>query len=104
MTMRLSISSFAGTLRTDVAVGTWRLASMLVTTRADGPRSEVTCASDGTAGRVCTFTGAAAGAAGGAGGAAAAAAAAGVTGAVGGGPRTGPGRVPPWRPASRLGW
>src|SRR6185437_12525181 len=39
MTMRLSISSLAGTARTLVAVGTWRLASMLVTTRADAPRN-----------------------------------------------------------------
>src|SRR5919106_5667049 len=39
MTMRLSISSLAGTARTLVAVGTWRLVSMLVTTRAAAPRS-----------------------------------------------------------------
>ena len=37
MTTRLSISNFAGTERTLVAVGTERLASMLVTTRAAGP-------------------------------------------------------------------
>ena len=39
MTTRLSISNFAGTARTLVAVGTARLASMLVTTRAAGPLS-----------------------------------------------------------------
>ncbi|CAB4833887.1 unannotated protein [freshwater metagenome] len=39
MTTRLSISNFAGTERTLVAVGTARLASMLVTTRAAGPLS-----------------------------------------------------------------
>src|SRR6476620_2004532 len=39
ITMRLSISSLAGIARTLVAVGTWRLASMFVTTRADAPRS-----------------------------------------------------------------
>src|SRR4051794_5828183 len=38
ITMRLSMSSFAGTARTLVAVGTWRLASMFVTTRAEAPR------------------------------------------------------------------
>src|SRR3954451_3811242 len=38
MTIRLSISSLAGTARTLVAVGTWRLVSMFVTTRAAGPR------------------------------------------------------------------
>ena len=37
MTIRLSISSLAGTARTLVAVGTSREASMLVTTRAAGP-------------------------------------------------------------------
>ncbi len=37
MTMRLSTSSFAGTARTLVAVGTPRLVSMLVTTRAAAP-------------------------------------------------------------------
>src|SRR6478672_6249389 len=39
MTTRLSMSSLAGTARTLVAVGTARLLSMLVTTRAAGPRS-----------------------------------------------------------------
>src|SRR6185312_1828925 len=39
MTVRLSISSFAGIARTLVAVGTARLASMLVTTRAAAPFS-----------------------------------------------------------------
>ena len=37
MTVRLSMSSLAGTARTLVAVGTARLASMLSTTRAAGP-------------------------------------------------------------------
>src|SRR5262245_46849873 len=36
---RLTSSSFAATVRTDVAVGTPRLASMLSTTRAAAPRS-----------------------------------------------------------------
>ena len=39
MTTRLSTSSLAGIARTDVAVGTASEASMLVTTRAAGPRS-----------------------------------------------------------------
>ncbi len=39
MTMRLSTMSLAGTARTEVAVGTSSEASMLVTTRAAGPRS-----------------------------------------------------------------
>ena len=39
MTVRLSMSSFAGTARTLVAVGTARLACMLLTTRAAGPLS-----------------------------------------------------------------
>src|SRR5262245_6919865 len=39
MTIRLSIRSLAGTARTEVAVGTSRLVSMLVTTRAWAPRS-----------------------------------------------------------------
>ena len=39
MTTRLSMSSLAGMARTDVAVGTVRLVSMLATTRAAGPRS-----------------------------------------------------------------
>src|SRR5688572_7390603 len=41
MTVRLSMSSLAGRLRALVAVGTSRLASMLVTTRAVAPRSGV---------------------------------------------------------------
>ena len=44
MTMRLSIRSFAGTVRTLVAVGTARLASMFVTTRAAGPLIRTTTA------------------------------------------------------------
>ena len=39
MTMRLSMSSLTGTVRTLVAVGTSRLASMFVTVRAAAPRS-----------------------------------------------------------------
>src|SRR5580700_2770163 len=39
MTMRLSISSLAGTDRTLVAVGTLRLAAMLTAVRAAAPRS-----------------------------------------------------------------
>jgi hypothetical protein len=39
ITTRLSTSSFAGTARTEVAVGTVRLVSMFSTTRAAGPRS-----------------------------------------------------------------
>src|SRR4051812_33866228 len=39
ITVRLSTSSFAGTARTLVAVGTARLASMLATTREAAPRS-----------------------------------------------------------------
>src|SRR5690606_17492430 len=42
MTMRLSIISFAGTVRTLVAVGTVRLASMLVATAFAMPLSVVT--------------------------------------------------------------
>ena len=38
MTIRLSIINFAGTARTEVAVGTVRDASMLCTTRAETPR------------------------------------------------------------------
>ncbi len=45
MTIRLSTISLAGTARTEVAVGTSRLASMLVTTRAAGPRSRSTTGS-----------------------------------------------------------
>src|SRR5262245_38825915 len=39
MTIRLSISSFTGTDRTLVAVGTVRLTSMFCTVRAEAPRS-----------------------------------------------------------------
>src|SRR5690242_6450576 len=45
MTMRLSMSSLAGTERTLVAVGTVRLAAMLAAVRADAPRSRSTSAS-----------------------------------------------------------
>src|ERR1035437_4663525 len=52
MTIRLSTSSLAGTARTLVAVGTPRLAIMLVTVRAAAPRSLLTSA-PGPAGGVC---------------------------------------------------
>ena len=45
MTMRLSMSSLAGTARTEVAVGTSSEDSMLVTTRALAPRMGVWLAS-----------------------------------------------------------
>ena len=41
MTMRLSQSSFTGTERTEVAVGTVSEASMLAAVRAGAPRSTV---------------------------------------------------------------
>ena len=41
MTMRLSHSSFTGTERTEVAVGTDRESFMLATVRAGAPRSTV---------------------------------------------------------------
>src|SRR5256885_5894601 len=44
MTIRLSASSFAGTARTLVAVGTVSDWSMLATIRAATPRSTVVCA------------------------------------------------------------
>ena len=47
ITVRLSIINFAGTARTDVAVGTVRDASMLCTTRAETPRSGSTVAAPG---------------------------------------------------------
>ena len=47
--MRLSIISFAGIARTDVAVGTLSDASMLATTRPATPRSGSTVASPGVA-------------------------------------------------------
>ncbi|CAB4660577.1 unannotated protein [freshwater metagenome] len=45
--MRLSIINFAGTARTDVAVGTVKDASMLCTTRAETPRNGSTVAAPG---------------------------------------------------------
>src|SRR4051812_7123218 len=47
---RLTSRSFAGTVRTDVAVGTSRLASMLSTTRAGAPRSGCGCSPSRTTG------------------------------------------------------
>ncbi len=72
MTVRLSMSSLAGTARTLVAVGTARLACMLVTTRAAGPLRVVTPSDDAlaaglasaglaSAGEVGALTGGAAG-------------------------------------------
>ena len=49
MTIRLSTSSLAGTVRTEVAVGTANDASMLATTRAAGPRRTVEPASTSSA-------------------------------------------------------
>src|SRR5690348_6895089 len=48
MTMRLSMSSLAGTARTLVAVGTARLAAMFCAVRAAAPRSLVSSASCGS--------------------------------------------------------
>src|ERR1700744_5262855 len=47
MTIRLSMSSLAGTARTLVAVGTVRLAAMFCAVRAAAPRSLLTSASVG---------------------------------------------------------
>ena len=55
MTMRLSIRSLAGTARTLVAVGTARLASMLVTVRAATPRRRTSSAPLGTWGAGAAF-------------------------------------------------
>src|SRR5580700_10531525 len=73
MTIRLSDSNLAGTERTLVAVGTARLAVMLVTVRAAAPRSLLTSAS-GMAGAAGGCTPACAGPACGAGAACAGAA------------------------------
>ena len=51
ITIRLSTRSLAGTERTLVAVGTARLAVMLVTVRAAAPRSLLTSAPGGGRGR-----------------------------------------------------
>src|SRR6185437_11303185 len=45
--MRLSMSSLAGTARTEVAVGTERLAAMFWAVRAAAPRSRLRSASEG---------------------------------------------------------
>src|SRR3984957_9726875 len=73
MTIRLSISNWAGTARTLVAVGTLRLAAMFSAVRAAAPRSLLRSASlgGGVAGEAC------------AGGAGATAGLAAATGAVG---------------------
>src|SRR5829696_1142057 len=59
MTMRLSASSFAGTARTLVAVGTWSEASMFWAMRAAAPRSGIrsTSASEAAAGAGLTGAG-----------------------------------------------
>src|SRR5437763_15436205 len=81
MTLRLTSSSRAGTSRNEVAVGTSRLASMLVTIRAAAPRRGSTRSAGGSASASVVGRGAAAGAAG-----AAAADAAGAAGAGAAGP------------------
>src|ERR1700722_14022931 len=71
MTIRLSMSSFAGTTRTLVAVGTLRLAAMFSAVLAAAPRSLLTSASlgggatwpDGAAGEAWAGCAGAAGAA-----------------------------------------
>ena len=92
MTMRLSMSSLAGTARTLVAVGTVRLAAMFWAVRAAAPRSLLRSASEGggaTAGWlgllgvVGVLAGGAAGALGALGALGAVAGAAGAAGAVG---------------------
>src|SRR6478752_531582 len=77
MTMRLSKSSFTGTARTDVAVGSSREAFMFFATAADGPRSVTYSGPAGASVEASAF--AAAGAA----GAAAAGAAGAADGAAG---------------------
>lgn len=59
MTMRLSNSSFTGTARTEVAVGTSREAFMFFATAAAGPRSVTSSGPEGA-----SVAGAALGAAG----------------------------------------
>src|SRR5215472_11023300 len=76
MTILLSVSSLAGTARTLVAVGTARLAVMLVTVRAAAPRSLLTSVPSGSGGDAAGAGGACG--AGGAGGAGAGGAGAGV--------------------------
>ncbi len=67
ITVRLSMSSLAGTARTEVAVGTVRLVSMLSTTRAAAPRSGMVSISSATRAAASTAgTAAGAGAAAGA--------------------------------------
>src|SRR3954447_14560881 len=75
MTIRLSMSSLAGTARTLVAVGTSSDADMFLTTAAAAPRS--TCSSSPSAVGTVAAAALAAGAAGGGGAAAGAAGAAG---------------------------
>ncbi|MGX1272315.1 hypothetical protein RKD18_005509 [Streptomyces phaeoluteigriseus] len=80
MTMRLSNSSFTGTARTDVAVGSSSEAFMFLTTAADGPRSVTYSGPSGEAAGSALRAGSAAGA-GALAGAGAAAAGFGATGA-----------------------
>ncbi len=56
ITMRLSMSSFAGTTRTLVAVGTARLRSMLAAVRAAAPRRRTSSAPEGAAAAGLAFT------------------------------------------------
>src|SRR5687768_10012610 len=81
ITMRLSMSSFAGTARTLVAVGTTRLASMLAAVLAAAPRSRTSSA---PAGNCVSCLGLSAGAASAFGAVGVVVAAAGVAGAVAG--------------------
>src|ERR1019366_7050080 len=68
MTSRLSATSLAGMSRTLVAVGTWRLASMLATVRAAAPLSgRISSAATGTAGAAGVAAGALVGGAAGSG-------------------------------------
>src|SRR3954454_3914342 len=60
MTTRLSMSSLAGIARTLVAVGTWRLVTMLVAMALAGPRRTETTSSSGAVGAL-TFLGSCAG-------------------------------------------
>ncbi len=61
MTMRLSNSSFTGTARTDVAVGSSREASMFFATAAAGPRSTTCSGPEGASAAGSAFFAAAAG-------------------------------------------
>src|SRR6478609_3416865 len=83
MTMRLSKSSFTGTARTDVAVGSSREAFMFFATAADGPRSVTYSGPAGASVEASAFAAAGAAFAGAALAGAAGAAFAGAAGAAG---------------------